>query len=99
MLVIGDGMFSIPWHHNLIGELKEEYKLQALHNSVGAWIDYREWMQYPEEWDVNIARFIRAIHGFGLPAGFQYGFHVGDNVYAGYDEPVGFLHYYRNLIV
>jgi hypothetical protein len=98
MLIIGDGMFSIPWHYDKLADLKREYALEALHNTVGAWIDYRPWLKYPDEWDVNIRRLIDAIHDAGLPAGVAYGFHVGDSVNSAYDEQVGFLHYYRVLI-
>jgi regulator of replication initiation timing len=96
--VIGDAFSGMPFYPQMLGQLKEEYRLEALHNTVGAWIDYREWMRHPAEWDVNIARLIREAHNVGLPIGVAYGYHVGDSVDARYGESVGFLHYYRQLI-
>jgi hypothetical protein len=64
----------------MLGQLKEEYRIEAPHNTVQAWIDYREWSRFPAEWDVNIARLIREAHNVGLPIGVAYGYHVGDSV-------------------
>jgi prefoldin subunit 5 len=96
--VIGDAFTGMPFYPQMLGQLKEEYRLEALHNTVQAWMDYREWSRFPAEWDVNIARLIREAHNVGLPIGVAYGYHVGDSVDARYDESVGFLHYYRQLI-
>jgi len=97
-VVIGDAFSGMPFYPHILGQLKEEYRLEGLHNTVPAWIDYREWMRYPAEWDVNIARLIREAHNVGLPVGVTYGYHVSDMVDARYDESLGFLHYYRQLI-
>jgi prefoldin subunit 5 len=97
-IIIGDAFSGMPFYPQMLSQLKEEYRLEALHNTVGAWIDYREWMRHPAEWDVNIARLIREAHNVGLPIGVAYGYHVGDSVDARYNESVGFLHYYRQLI-
>jgi hypothetical protein len=95
--VIGDAFSGMPFYPHMLGQLKEEYRLEALHNTVQAWMDYREWSRFPAEWDVNIARLIREAHKVGLPVGVAYGYHVGDSVDARYGESVGFLHYYRQL--
>jgi hypothetical protein len=96
--VIGDAFSGMPFYPHMLGQLKEEYRLEALHNTVGAPMDYREWSRYPAEWDVNIARLIREAHNVGLPVGVWGGYFVGDSVDARYNENVGFLHYYRQLI-
>jgi hypothetical protein len=66
-IVIGDALAAFYPH--MLGQLKEEYRLEALHNTVGAWMDYREWSRFPAEWDVYIARLIREAHNVGLPIG------------------------------
>jgi regulator of replication initiation timing len=96
--VIGDAFSGMPFYPQMLGQLKEEYRLEALHNTVQAWMDYREWSRFPAEWDVNIARLIREAHKVGLPIGVAFGYHVGDSVDSRYGESVGFLHYYRQLI-
>jgi len=94
--VIGDAL--VAFYPQMLGQLKEEYRLEALHNTVGAPMDYREWLRYPSEWDVNIARLIREAHNVGLPVGVWHTYGVADSVDARYDERIGFLHYYRQLI-
>jgi hypothetical protein len=94
--VIGDAL--VAFYPQMLGQLKEEYRLEALHNTVGAPMDYREWLRYPSEWDVNIARRIREAHNVGLPVGVWHSYGVSDSVDARYNESVGFLHYYRQLI-
>jgi prefoldin subunit 5 len=94
--VIGDALAAFYPH--MLGQLKEEYRLEALHNTVGAPMDYREWLRYPSEWDVNIARRIREAHNVGLPVGVWHSYGVADSVDARYNGSVGFLHYYRQLI-
>jgi predicted nucleotidyltransferase/regulator of replication initiation timing len=82
----------------IITEKERIEVLEALHNTVGAPMDYREWLRYPSEWDVNIARRISEAHNVGLPVGVWHSYGVADSVYARYNESVGFLHYYRQLI-
>jgi hypothetical protein len=94
--VIGDAL--VAFYPQMLGQLKEEYKLEALHNTVGVWIDYREGARFPAQWDVYVARLIREVHNVGLPIGVAIGYFVGDSVDARYNESVGFLHYYRQLI-
>jgi regulator of replication initiation timing len=94
--VIGDAL--VAFYPQMLGQLKEEYRLEALHNTVGAPMDYREWLRYPSEWDVNIARRIREAHNVGLPVGVWHTYGVADSVDARYNGSVGFLHYYRQLI-
>jgi prefoldin subunit 5 len=95
-IVIGDALAA--FYPQMLGQLKEEYRLEALHNTVGAPMDYREWLRYPSEWDVNIARRIREAHSVGLPVGVWHNYGVADSVDARYNGSVGFLHYYRQLI-
>jgi prefoldin subunit 5 len=97
-IIIGDAFTGMPFYPHMLGQLKEEYRLELLHNTVQAWMDYREWMRHPAEWDVNIARLIREAHNVGLPVGVAFGYFVGDSVDARYNESVGFLHYYRQLV-
>jgi len=97
-IIIGDAFSGMPFYPQMLGQLKEEYRLEALHDTVQAWMDYREWSRFPAEWDVNIARLIREAHNVGLPIGVAFAYHVGDSVDARYNESVGFLHYYRQLI-
>jgi len=96
-LIVGDAL-RIEFFWNELPKIKEDYKLEALHNTVQAWIDYREWMEYPQEWDVTIARLIKVGHESGLPIGVTFGYHVGDSVTAPYNDNVGFLYYYRKII-
>ena len=94
--VIGDG-FRIEFYNDMLGSLKSEYALNALHNTVQAWIDYRDWMRYPDEWG-NIARLIGYAHQNALPVGVVFGYHVSDSVDAKYADAVGFLYYYQNVL-
>jgi len=96
-LVVVSDAFRIEFLSDLISVLKEEYSFELLHNSVQAWIDYRDWMRYPAEWD-NIERLIKESKRHGVPIGVAYGYHVTDSVTAPYNDEVGFLHYYRALI-
>ena len=96
LVIIGDA-FRIEFFSALISILKGEYGFELLHNSVQAWIDYRDWMRYPAEWN-NIGRLINESKRYGVPIGVVYGYHVGDSVTAPYSDEVGFLHYYRALI-
>jgi len=48
--------------------INPEYRFEALHNSVQAWIEYRPWAQYPAEWHF-IGKMIQAIHDNGILAG------------------------------
>jgi regulator of replication initiation timing len=96
-IVIGDALAAFYPH--MLGQLKEEYRLELLHNTVQGWIDLRKgFLNYPAHWDVYVAPVIRAAHAVGLPIGITYGYHVTDSVNARYNESVGFLHYYRQLI-
>jgi regulator of replication initiation timing len=95
--VIGDALAA--FYPRMLGQLKEEYRLELLHNTVQGWIDLRKgFLNYPAHWDVYVARVIREAHDVGLPIGITYGYHVVDSVDARYNESVGFLHYYRQLI-
>jgi hypothetical protein len=40
--VIGDAFTGMPFYPQMLGQLKEEYRLELLHNTVQAWMDYRE---------------------------------------------------------
>jgi len=97
-VVIGDALAALPWLSvDDIRRLKEDYGLEGIQNSVGVWIDYRSWLDYPRYW--NTAHiWAENIKSAGMPAGFTYGYHVGDSFTAGYDEAVGFLHYYRAIL-
>ena len=85
-VVVGDA-FRVEDFHYLLGALKEDYRFEALHNTVQAWMGI--W-----EWDVS-GRFIQAIHDYGIPAGVVYGYHVSDKVFKPYSASEGFLYYYR----
>jgi len=95
-LVIGDA-FRIEFYGYMLDMIKREYCLEAFHNTVQAWIDYRDWMRYPYEWK-NIERLIESAHLNGLPVGVATGYHVADSVDASYSAHVGFLHYYRSIL-
>jgi hypothetical protein len=96
-IVIGDALAAFYPH--MLGRLKEEFRLELLHNTVQGWIYYSDpGFNYPAQWDVYVARVIREAHDVGLPIGIAYGYHVADLVNARYNESVGFLHYYRQLI-
>ena len=95
-MVIGDA-FRIEFYFDELDSLTKDYELEALHNTVQAWIDYRPWMEYPGEWR-NIKRLIEIAHIHGLPVGVAMGYHVGDSVDADYNDSIGFLHYYRAII-
>jgi len=94
-VIVGDA-YSLDFFRYELPVIAEEYGLEALHNSIGCWIDYREWLNYPVEWGY-IGDLIRGVHSAGLPVGVTYGYHVSDSVIAPYDENVGFLYYYRTL--
>jgi regulator of replication initiation timing len=95
--VIGDALAAFYPH--MLGRLKEEFRLELLHNTVQGWIYYSDpGFNYPAQWDVYVARVIKEAHDVGLPIGITYGYHVADLVNARYNESVGFLHYYRQLI-
>ena len=80
-----------------LGYLKSEYSLEALHNTVPAWIDYRSWMRYPSEWRY-IQYLVSISHSNGLPVGICFGYHVTGSVDAPENSPEGFLYYYKYLI-
>jgi hypothetical protein len=94
--VIGDA-FRIEFYRDKLSGIKQDYRLSALYNTVSAWIDYRSWMQYPDEWN-NIANLISISHQNGLPVGISTGYHAGDSVDAPYADPVGFLYYYQHVL-
>jgi hypothetical protein len=76
-IVIGDALAAFYPH--MLGRLKEEYRLELLHNTVQGWIYYSDpGFNYPAQWDVYVARVIREAHDVGLPIGITYGYHVTD---------------------
>jgi hypothetical protein len=65
-IVIGDALAAFYPH--MLGQLKEEYRLELLHNTVQGWIYYSDpGFNYPAQWDVYVARVIREAHDVGLP--------------------------------
>lgn len=95
-IVIGDA-FRIEFFYNSLENLKSEYALEGLHNTVQAWIDYRRWGRYPSEWN-HIQDLISVSHNNGIPIGVVFGYHVGGPVDAPENSPEGFLYYYKNII-
>ena len=95
-IVVADA-FRIEFYGDMLNEIKNDYKLEFLHNTVQAWIDYRAWMKYPEEWE-HIRSLISLSHAHNIPVGIAMGWHVGDSVYDPYNSEIGFLYYYQHVI-
>ncbi len=94
--IVGDA-FRIEFYGGMLGKIKDEYHIEFLHNTVQAWIDYRPWMKYPNEWG-NIRSLISLSHEYGIPVGIATGWHAGDSVDAPYNSELGFLYYYRHML-
>ncbi len=96
LIVVGDA-FRIEFYGNMLNEIKSDYHLEFLHNTVQAWIDYRPWMKYPEEWR-HVQSLISLSHAYGIPVGTAMGWHVGDSVDEPYTSHIGFLYYYQHVL-
>ncbi len=95
-IVVGDA-FRIEFYGDMLNEIKNDYQLEFLHNTVQAWIDYRPWMKYPGEWR-HIQSLISLSHAYDIPVGIAVGWHVGDSVDDPYNSQIGFLYYYQHVM-
>ncbi len=98
-MVVGDALAALPFiSFDELVKLKEDFGLEALHNSIGVWIDYRPWLNYPQGWSTWVRNMVDLARSVELPIGFTFGYHVADSVTANYSDPIGFLHYYRAIL-
>lgn len=95
-MVVGDA-YRIEFFSDMLGKVIDDYGLEALHNTVQAWIGYSEWAKYPDEWN-NIRGLVSEAHKNHIPVGVTYGFHVSDSANIPYDTAEGFLYYYKTVI-
>ncbi|GAB6100868.1 hypothetical protein JCM16138_00910 [Thermococcus atlanticus] len=95
-IIVGDA-FRIEFYGDMLNDIKTDYHLEFLHNTVQAWIGYTPWAKYPGEWR-NIQSLISLSHAYDIPVGVATGWHVGDSVDDPYKSEIGFLYYYRHLI-
>ena len=80
----------------MLSEIKNDYKLEMLHNTIQAWIEYTPWTQYPEHWS-TVTQLAEEAHKNGLKVGSTFGFHTSEFFEAHIDDPYGFLYYYKTL--
>ncbi len=93
-VIVGDA-FRIEFFWQQIPALKEEFRLEGLHNTVQSWMDSRIWDRYPH-WG-RVERETRWAHEALLPVGTMSGFSFSDSVDTPVDQPIGFLDIYRGL--
>jgi hypothetical protein len=75
-VVVGDAYHpEFDFMSSAVPSLIQQFGLEGFHNSIQAWIDYRDWAQFPAQWS-SIQAQVQTIHGDGVPIGseFQYGF-------------------------
>lgn len=96
LTVVGD-VFRTEFFNNLLNETRDEFKLEGLHNSVQAWIEYTSWCTYPSSWN-GVERLTQEVHSSNLPVGSVFGFHTSEWQKLGIEEPWGFQYYYKHVL-
>jgi len=94
-LVIGDA-YRIEFYHQQLQEIKTDYGLDAQHNAVQSWIDYRPWMEYPHVWTEN-TEFNNIAKTQQIGIGAATGFTPTDATNGAQNDSLGFSHLYNQL--